>query len=156
MPCVSKAALKKTPKDAVNCGKSALYMQCWPTILNSWFSGTFFPPSFFVNQWYAISLEKWPYMNCSQMLQYNKPPVLFCPLFFSEKTAVIFLGFCSWKPIGFFTHNDTHRQTCLPLCSVCFPPESTPLGSIPVGVKPFSVSTLSLSSLQREKNPKSK
>lgn len=37
---------------------------------------------------------------------------------------------------------------CLPLCRVCLPPESTPLGSMPVGVRPFSVSTLSLSSLQ--------
>lgn len=41
------------------------------------------------------------------------------------------------------------QWACLPLCSVCFPPESTPLGSMPVGVRPFSVSTLSLSSLQR-------
>lgn len=42
-----------------------------------------------------------------------------------------------------------HQWACLPLCRVCFPPESTPLGSMPVGVRPFSVSTLSLSSLQR-------
>lgn len=35
-----------------------------------------------------------------------------------------------------------------PLCSVCLPPERTPLGSMPVGVRPFSVNTFSLSSLQ--------
>lgn len=87
-----------------------------------------------------------------QMLQYNKSPVSLCPLFiyFWED-----FGYFSWAlhmAIISFTNNDTQRQTCLPLCSVCFPPESTPLGSIPVGVRPFSVSTLSLSSLQKEKN----
>ena len=34
-----------------------------------------------------------------------------------------------------------------PLWRVCFPPDSTPLGSMPVGVKPFRVNTFSLSSL---------
>lgn len=42
----------------------------------------------------------------------------------------------------------SYPRACLPLCRVCFPPESTPLGSMPVGVRPFSVRTLSLSSLE--------
>lgn len=40
---------------------------------------------------------------------------------------------------------------CSPLCRVCLPPDSTPLGSMPVGVNPFSVSTFSLSSLYTAK-----
>lgn len=35
-----------------------------------------------------------------------------------------------------------------PLCRVCLPPDSTPLGSMPVGVSPFRVNTFSLSSLR--------
>lgn len=42
----------------------------------------------------------------------------------------------------------SYPWACLPLCRVCFPPESTPLGSMPVGVRPFRVRTLSLSSLE--------
>lgn len=55
----------------------------------------FLLPPFFENQWYIVSLKKWPYMNCSQTLQCNTPPGLLCPLFFPEKAAVLFLGFCS-------------------------------------------------------------
>lgn len=36
----------------------------------------------------------------------------------------------------------------LPLCRVCLPPDSTPLGNMPVGVRPFRVKTFSLSSLK--------
>jgi hypothetical protein len=46
------------------------------------------------------------------------------------------------------TCSKSYPRACLPLCRVCFPPESTPLGSMPVGVRPFSVRTLSLSSLE--------
>lgn len=41
------------------------------------------------------------------------------------------------------------RLLCSPLCRVCLPPDSTPLGSMPVGVSPFNVSTFSLSSLYK-------
>lgn len=142
---------KKNPKDAPNCGKSALHIQSWATILNSWFPGAPPSPLFTKNWWQVVSLEMWPHMNCSQMLQHNQLLGFFLSFFFSETAVITFVRFCSWKPIVFCTQDKTHRQTGLPLCSVCFPPESTPLGSIPVGVKPFSVSTLSLSSLQRLK-----
>lgn len=44
-------------------------------------------------------------------------------------------------------HETPCRLECSPLCRVCLPPDSTPLGSMPVGVSPFSVNTFSLSSL---------
>lgn len=46
-----------------------------------------------------------------------------------------------------FRKETLYRLVCSPLCRVCLPPDSTPLGSMPVGVSPFSVSTFSLSSL---------
>lgn len=42
-----------------------------------------------------------------QMLQYNKSPVSLCPLFISEKTLAIFLGFSIWQ--SFPLHRMTHR-----------------------------------------------
>lgn len=47
-----KLLLRKIKDDSINCGKSALHMWCWSTILNSWFSGTFFPS--FENQWHVL------------------------------------------------------------------------------------------------------
>lgn len=147
-----KLLLRKIKDDTINCGNSALHMWCWSNTLNSGFSGSFSPPlSLKIGGTQQVWRNGLTWTAPNAPVQQITCFALSCIYFWED------FGYFSWVlhlTIISFTQNDTQRQTCLPLCSVCFPPESTPLGSIPVGVSPFSVSTLSLSSLQEEKKNK--
>lgn len=102
-----KLLLRKIKDDTINCGNSALQMWCWSNT-EQLILRKFFPSSFFKNQWYITSLEKWPDMNCSKCSSTTNHLFHFVLyLFISEKTLAIFLGLFTWQ--SFLWQIMTHR-----------------------------------------------